>query len=450
MYKFSLLTTCLIVVCLNMPACVLGQGLSEQEQRIVAWVDQHQTHAIQLLEDTVNIGSGTMNHQGVRAVGDVMARELEALGLFPRWIDMPEEVNRAGHLFARQEATGPRFLLIGHLDTVFEADDPFQAFSRDGDIGTGPGISDMKSGNVVIVYALKALAHIGALENLAVTVAYTGDEEKPGRPLSVTRKDLVAAGRWADIALGFEGAITTEGSDWATIARRSSSSWILETTGRQAHSSAVFSDAVGAGAINEAARILATFYQEVRGEYGLTFNAGTVQGGTAVSYDPARTSGSTFGKTNVVPSRAVVHGGIRALTPEQLATAKARMEDVVSAHLPHTTAQIVFDDSYPPMAPSAGNRALAEALSEVNVDLGRGPMKIWDPLRRGAADIAFVAPYTDALAGLGALGTGGHTPNETLELSSMALAIKRAAILMLRLAEEPPGGSAGPDDNRGL
>ena len=298
-------------------------------------------------------------------------------------------------------------------------------------------------------YALKALAHIGALENLAVTVAYTGDEEKPGRPLSVTRKDLVAAGRWADIALGFEGAITTEGSDWATIARRSSSSWILETTGRQAHSSAVFSDAVGAGAINEAARILATFYQEVRGEYGLTFNAGTVQGGTAVSYDPARNSGSTFGKTNVVPSRAVVHGGIRALTPEQLAAAKTRMEDVVSAHLPHTTAQIVFDDSYPPMAPSAGNRALAEALSEVNVDLGRGPMKIWDPLRRGAADIAFVAPYTDALAGLGALGTGGHTPNETLELSSMALAIKRAAILMLRLAEQPRGTAASTDTDSG-
>ena len=97
------------------------------------------------------------------------------------------------------------------------------------------------------------------------------------------------------------------------------------------------------------------------------------------------------------------------------------------------------------MAPSAGNRALAEALSEVNVDLGRGPMKIWDPLRRGAADIAFVAPYTDALAGLGALGTGGHTPNETLELSSMALAIKRAAILMLRLAERHAEATASID-----
>lgn len=436
---------CLAAILGVASASAADAGLSDRERQISAWVEQHQHEAIDLLAETVNIGSGTMNHQGVRAVGDVMARELAALGLSPRWIDMPEKVNRAGHLFARQDVPGPRFLLIGHLDTVFEADDPFQAFGREGDIGTGPGISDMKSGNVVIVYALKALAHIGALENIAVTVAYTGDEEKPGRPLSVTRRDLVAAGRWADIALGFEGAITTEGSDWATIARRSSSSWILETTGRQAHSSAVFSDAVGAGAINEAARILAAFYQEVRGEYGLTFNAGTVQGGTAVSYDPARNSGSTFGKTNVVPSRAVVHGGIRALTPEQLAAAKTRMEDVVSAHLPHTTARIVFDDSYPPMAPSAGNRALAEALSEVNVDLGRGAMKIWDPLRRGAADIAFVAPYTDALAGLGALGTGGHTPNETLQLSSMALAIKRAAILILRLAEQPRGTAASTD-----
>ncbi len=410
--------------------------LSYQEQAIIDWTDAHSDQAIELLEETVNIGSGTMNHRGVRAVGDVMARELTALGFDAQWIEMPPEINRAGHLFARRDAPGKRFLLIGHLDTVFEADDSFQAFSRQGNIGEGPGISDMKSGNVVIIYALKALAHVGALENLAVTVAYTGDEEKPGRPLAIARQDLIAAGQWADIALGFEGAITTEGSDWATIARRSSSSWLLETSGKQAHSSAIFSDAVGAGAINEAARILDTFYREVRGEYGLTFNAGTIQGGTSITYDPAQNRGTTFGKTNVVPNQATVHGGIRALSITQLETAKAQMEAVVENHLPHTDAHIVFDDSYPPMAPTEGNRALAATLSRVNQDLGRGPMKIWDPLKRGAADIAFVAPYTDALAGLGALGKGGHTPSETLELDSMALAIKRAAILLLRLSED--------------
>lgn len=411
-------------------------ALSDDEQAIIDWVDQHQEQAIALLEETVNIGSGTMNHKGVRAVGDVMARELNALDLKVRWIDMPEAVNRAGHLFAKKAGSGTKLLLIGHLDTVFEADDEFQAFNRTGNTAEGPGISDMKSGNAVIVYALKALDHIGALEDMAVTVAYTGDEEKPGRPLAVSRRDLLEAGQWADIALGFEGAITTEGSDWATIARRSSSSWMLEVKGRQAHSSAIFSDDVGAGAINEAARILNTFFTQVRGDYGLTFNAGNIQGGTAVTYDAASNKGATFGKTNVVPSHTVVHGGIRALSVEQLKNAKQHMQAIVAKHLPHTEATLSFDDSYPPMAPTEGNKTLALTLSEVNQDLGRGAMKTWDPLRRGAADIAFVAPYTDALAGLGALGKGGHTPNESLQLDSMALAIKRAAILMLRLSKD--------------
>ena len=411
-------------------------ALSDDEQAISDWVDQHQEQAIALLEETVNIGSGTMNHEGVRAVGDVMARELSALNLHVRWIDMPESVNRAGHLFAKKDGAGAKLLLIGHLDTVFEADDEFQAFNRIGNTAEGPGISDMKSGNAVIIYALKALAHIDALKNMAITVAYTGDEEKPGRPLNIARKDLLEAGQWADIALGFEGAITTEGDDWATIARRSSSSWLLEVKGRQAHSSAIFSDDVGAGAINEAARILNAFYTQVRGEYGLTFNAGNIQGGTAATYEAASNKGTTFGKTNVVPSHTVVHGGIRALSVEQLKNARQHMQAIVAKHLPHTEATLSFDDSYPPMAPTEGNKTLALALSKVNEDLGRGAMKTWDPLRRGAADIAFVAPYTDALAGLGALGKGGHTPNESLQLDSMALAIKRAAILMLRLSKD--------------
>lgn len=413
-----------------------GQGLqlSENEQTMVSWIDAHQNEAISLLEKTVNIGSGTMNHAGVRAVGDVMAAELDALGLDTRWIEMPAEMNRAGHLFANKKGTGKRFLLIGHLDTVFEADDEFQAFTRKGNIATGPGIADMKDGNAVIVYALKALQHIGALDGIPIVVAYTGDEEKSGRPLSISRKDLIEAGKWADIALGFEGAITTEDSDWATIARRSSSSWMLEVTGKQAHSSSIFSTQTGAGAINETARILNGFYSDVRGDYGLTFNAGTIQAGTSVTYDPGQNRGKTFGKTNVVPNTSVVHGGIRALSPEQLARAKAKMQMIVAENLPKTSASISFSDSYPPMAPSAGNRKLADALSDVNQALGRGSMKIWDPLRRGAADISFVAPYTDALAGMGALGKGGHTPNESLELDSMALAIKRAAILIYRLS----------------
>jgi glutamate carboxypeptidase len=413
-----------------------ANSLSEEEQRMADWIDAHAEHAIALLEETVNISSGTMNPEGVREVGNVMRRELDALGLETEWIEMPPEMNRAGHLFGRKDGDGKKILLIGHLDTVFEADDDFQAFVRDGDQATGPGVDDMKAGNVVIVYALKALAEIGALHDIPVVVAYTGDEEKTGSPLELARRDLIEAGKWADVALGFEGAITYDGQDWGTTARRSSSSWILEVEGQQAHSSGIFNENVGAGAIFEAARILNGFYEEVRGEEYLTFNAGTIQGGTDVTYDDQQNRGTTFGKTNVVPRKVVVHGGLRTISLDQLARAKAGMEAIVEQSHPHTSATIRFRDSYPPMKPTEGNEQLRIVLSGVNEALGRGPMPALDPSRRGAADVSFVAPYTDALAGMGALGTGAHSPNESLDLTSMPLAIKRAAILIYRLANE--------------
>lgn len=425
-----------LFVAMLVSGLAVADGLSAEEQRMADWIDAHAEDAIALLEETVNIGSGTMNHEGVREVGRVMQRELDALGLETEWIDMPPEMNRAGHLFGRKDGKGKKILLIGHLDTVFEADDAFQSFVRDGDTATGPGVDDMKSGNVVIVYALKALAEIGALDDIPVVVAYTGDEEKTGSPLEIARGDLIEAGKWADIALGFEGAVHLDGQDWATIARRSSSDWTLEVSGQQAHSSGIFNEDVGAGAIFEAARILNGFYEEVRGEEYLTFNAGTIQGGTDVEYDASVNRGRTFGKTNVVPRKVVVHGGLRTISLDQLARAKEKMQAVVAENLPHTSATITFRDSYPPMQPTEGNERLQVALSDINEALGRGPMPVLDPSKRGAADVSFVAPYTDALAGLGAIGKGGHSPNESVDLTSMPLAIKRAAILIYRLSIE--------------
>jgi len=424
-----------ILLWVSLPG-VAAAEFTADEQRMIDWIDAHRDDAIALLEETVNIGSGTMNHDGVRQVGVVMRRELDAMGLETEWIDMPLEMNRAGHLFARNDGDGKKFLLIGHLDTVFEADDEFQSFERDGDMARGPGVEDMKSGNVIIVYALRALQEIGALDDLAVVVAYIGDEEKAGSPLSIARKDLIEAGKWADVAFGFESAMTFDDTDWATVARRSSSSWKLEVTGKQAHSSGIFSDDTGAGAIFEVARILNAFYDEVRGEEHLTFNAGTIQGGTDVDYDDQQNRGRTFGKTNIVPRKVVVHGGIRTISQEQLERAREKMRAVVAQSLPQTSARIEFWDRYPSMSPTDGNRRLQTQLSEINELLGRGPMPALDPSKRGAADISFVAPYTDGLAGLGALGSGGHTPNESLDLTTMSLAIKRAAILIHRLRQE--------------
>lgn len=424
---------CMLLV-FSLPA--MADELSAKEQRMADWIDANANGAIALLKETVDIPSGTLNIAGVRKVGEVMRRELDAVGLETEWIDMPPEMNRGGHLFGRKNGEGKKFLLIGHLDTVFEEEDGSRPFERDGDVARGHGVYDMKTGNVIIVYALRALQHVGVLADMPITVAYTGDEEKSGRPLSISRKEFIEAGKWADIALGFEEAMHFDDTDWATVARRSSSRWQLTVEGKQSHSSNIFNEETGAGAIFEAARILNAFYDEVRGQEHLTFNAGTIQGGTEVEYDSGKNRGSTFGKTNVVPRTVLVHGGMRTISTEQLEWARAAMREIVADSHPHTSASITFADSYPPMSPTEGNLALQQELSAINVALGRKPMPALDPSRRGAADISYVAPYTDALAGMGGIGGGGHTPDEFVYLSSLPLAIKRAAILMYRLSQE--------------
>lgn len=429
-----------ISVALVLLAGIADADLSSDEAAMLSWVDAHAGELEAFVERSVNINSGTMNFAGVREVGGMLQAEYEALGFATEWIDL-SELNRAGHLFARHTGepgrTGAaKILLIGHLDTVFEAGDSFTGFSReaDGIHARGPGSADMKSGNAVMLYALQALDSIGALAGLQIVAAYTGDEENPARPFEISRRPLIEAGIWADIALGFELGSREAGIDQVTIARRGSSRWLLEVSGRQSHSSLIFSDDVGAGAIFEVSRILSEFYESVRGEPYLTFNAGTILGGTDVDYDIERTQGAAFGKTNVVPQHVVVHGGLRTISADQLERARSRMREIVGRHLPQTDARIAFSDGYPAMAPTAGNRRLQALLSAINVDLGGGEIPAVDPSRRGAADISFVAPYTDGLDGLGGSGGGAHSPGERLDLSSLPTAVKRAAILIYRSA----------------
>jgi glutamate carboxypeptidase len=411
-----------------------AQALSPEEARIVAWIDAHADSAVALLERSVNVNSGTMNPAGVRRVGEIYAAELDEAGFATRWIEMPPEMNRAGHLFAERSGDrGKKLLLIGHLDTVFEEDSPFQRFVREGGRARGPGINDMKGGNVVIAYALRALHAAGALDGTQVIVALTGDEESAGSPLEVSRGDLIEAARRSDLALEFETASRDAAGEYAVIARRSSSGWTLTVRGRTAHSSGVFSEGVGSGAIYEAARILAAFHDELAGEQYLTFNPGFIVGGTDVTVDLEEGRGTAFGKTNVVAQTAVVRGDLRTLTDDQLERARARMREIVARHLPRTEAEIEFQDRYPSMPPTEGNRALLSLLNEVNRDLGTRAMEPFDPGRRGAADISFVAPYVDGLAGLGVHGGAAHSPDEWVDLETIPLQIKRAALLIYRL-----------------
>jgi glutamate carboxypeptidase len=421
------------------------QQLSPVEQQIVAEIHAHAPQALELLRQSVLINSGTMNHAGVRAVGKLFRDQFDALGFQTRWIELPPEMQRAGHLLAEHpgglNGRGKRLMLLGHLDTVFEPGNTTPAWEpQPGPDGTvthikGQGVSDMKGGDVIIVEALRALKQVGALDGTRVAVMLTGDEEEAGNPKTISRGDMLNLAKRSDVALSFEGSITNkDGMAAATVGRRSTAFFELEVKARQAHSMGVFGPG-GYGAVYEAARILDAFRQQVV-EPGLTFNPGVILGGTEVTYDEANSRGSAFGKTNVIANTVTVKGDLRYLDYPQRDRAQARMREIVAQSLPGASASINFRDSYPPMAVTPGNLKILAQYSQASQDAGLGPIGTVPPESRGAGDIQFVAPFIDSLDGLGASGGGAHSPNESLEVASIERSAVRAALLIYRLTRQ--------------
>ncbi|GEN99524.1 peptidase M20 [Novosphingobium sediminis] len=435
------LASALLAASLLLPVSAFAAPvLTAPEKRMVATVEANEERDLALLERLVNQNSGSRNIAGVKAVADMVRPEFEALGFTVKWLPM-EQTGRAGHLVATHtgKPQAKRLLLIGHLDTVFEADSPFQTFTRKGQFASGPGVADDKGGVVAMLAALRAMAAAGTLKQANVVAYLTGDEEDAGDPQSAARADLIAEGRKADIALDFEGLARDVGPDgklidMGSIARRSAYSWTIEVAAKSGHSSGVFG-ADGDGAIYALSRMLAAIRAEVP-EPNLTLNVGMIAGGAEAVLAADQAHVSATGKTNIIPAKAIARGDLRTLSPEQNTRAQEKMAAIVARAFPGAAGKIVFEDGYPPMAPTDANRALLARLNEVNAALGLPAMPPLDPLKRGAGDISFVAADVPGLVGLGPASKGDHTPDETVDLASLNLQAKRAALLMSRLAAE--------------
>lgn len=401
-----------------------AQKISADEQKIVDYIDKHTGDAIALLEKTVNIESPTENLNGVKQVGTIFKDEFESLGFAAKWLEMPAEMKRAGHLIAEKNGTkGKRVLLIGHIDTVLSG----EKFRREGDKAYGTGASDMKAGNVVLYYALKALHASGALKDASVIVMLTGDEESSGKPVEISRGDMIAAAKRSDLALSFEnGASST-----ATVARRGSSGWQLDVTAKTGHSGQIFKESMGSGAVFEAARIINQFYETLHNEKYLTFNPSVMAGGTEVEISGGNIT--TQGKSNVVAAKAIVRGDLRFINEEQKEAARAKMREIVAKSLPGASAKITFSDGIPAMPPTEGNYALLKQLDAVSKDLDFGKIEALDPGERGAGDISYIAHLLPSLDGLGATGRNAHARGEYTDLDTLPRQIKRVALLIYRL-----------------
>lgn len=400
-------------------------ALSPVEQRIAAWAAGQKESFARDLEEALRIDSATENVAGVRRFGEWHAAQLRELGFDVRLVEQREAMKRGPHLVAeRQGGHGQRLLLIGHLDTVL----PAWEVRREGDTLHGSGANDMKGGNLVVIYALRALQAAGALDGTRVNVVFTGDEESPGHPIDESRALLRELAGRSDLALGFETSI----AGTATVARRGIISWELEVQGATGHSSGLWNRAMGSGAVYEMSRILTGFHEALREMDGVTCNPGVILGGTQAEW--AQFGGTASGKTNVVAQRALARGDLRYLSAAQVRQAQEAMQAIVRQNLPRTSAELRFAaDGFPAMEAAAENHALLARLDEVSRDLGFGSVTAYDPKARGAGDIAFVSPPLPGLDGLGVQGRRAHAPGETMELANVTELIARTAVLIHRL-----------------
>lgn len=406
--------------------------LTDPEKKSIAFVDDHLNDALQLLIETVNINSGTLNIEGVKKVGDIYAEELTKLGFTIEWVNEPDSLHRAGHLVAVHKGKkGKKILLIGHLDTVFEPDMPAGPYTKLNDsTATGQGVNDMKGGDVVMIAALQALQAAGQLQDMNLIAYFTGDEERSGTPHALARKDFIERAKTCDIALAFE---TARGLHSVAAARRGASGWVLNVTAKTGHSSGVFTSSAGDGAIYETARVLNTFREQLSTEKYLTFNPGLIVGGSDIKIDAQDARGEALGKTNIISPAARVTGDLRFISETQKNAAREKMKAIVANSLPGTKSTISFSDGLPAMEPTAGNMKLVEMLNKATQEMGIGETTAGDPGARGAGDISDIAQYVDCLDGLGASGDGAHKAGETINLKEFPFLIKRAAVFIYRL-----------------
>lgn len=423
-------TICLIFLIIGLTK-IFSQQLSKAEEQLLKNIEADYTATIELLKQSVNINSGTFNIEGVKKVGALYSEELKKLGFTIEWISLPDSLKRAGHLVAyRKGKKGKKLFLIGHLDTVFEPDMTPNPFTMLGDTSaTGQGVNDMKGGDVLVIAALKAMHKQNLLDDVSITVYFTGDEENAGHPRDIARGDFIERAKQHDIALAFEGA---SGLNTVATARRGASEWRLEVEAKQGHSSGVFSSG-GYGAIYEAARIINEFREKLGNEQYLTLNPGLFAGGSEVNYDTATQRGDIAGKTNIISPKAVVIGDLRFLSEQQKEKAREKMRQIAAKSLSNSKATIRFKDGIPSMPPTEGNNALVKITNDISVAMGLGEVKAGNPGSRGAGDISYVAEYLDCLDGLGASGRGAHAPGEIINLKEYPKLIKRATLLIYRL-----------------
>jgi len=366
------------------------------------------------LQAMVNVDCGSFTREGVNEIADLCQARFEAGG----W-----KVDRIAHVPAGAEpqlgdlvigrldgAAGPRVLMIGHTDTVFEpgtaAERPFRI---EGDRATGPGVSDMKGGLLTGFFAVEVLREAGFDGFGSITYICNPDEEI-GSPFSRSHIEQAAAD--TDAAFVLEGA--RENGD-VVSARKGVSDFRIEILGRAAH--AGVEPERGRSAILEAAHKVIALH-ELNGRWpGVTVNVGVIEGGT---------------RPNVVAERCVLHVDVRSPQENTLTAAEAEVSRIAEATtVPDILVNVDDGGWHRPMEKSEAGARLAALAIDVAKDLG---FELHDAATGGASDANTTSSAgVPTLDGLGPVGGDDHGPREWIDLTSVVPRIALLAGIVSRL-----------------
>ena len=409
-------------------SAMVESALSTQEREIVSWVADQEDDMVALLERLTNINTGTLNKAGVAEVIGLLNTELLQLGFDSRTlagnvIEMPScpgseyTIDVADHLLATKSGEGKRMLMIGHVDTVFPVDSPFQTFSRDGDTAYGPGVSDMKGGLVVMLYALKALNHFGELEDKAISILLNSDEEIGS--LS-SRKYVEQQAALHDFGLVYESS----GNNRLTRARKGLGQARFVVTGRASHAGGAHQQ--GRSAIKELAYKIVQIENMTDYESGVTVNVGVINGGEA---------------RNTIAPCAEALVDLRYPEPQQGLDAVKRWEEIFGSvySYPVDSGELSTNSwtslHRPPKIPTEESDALLNKTIAIGRLLGQ-EFTVTDS--GGGTDGSLTqAAGLPTLDSLGSDGTGAHSKREQGRISSLVERAQLSVVLIGRLAKQP-------------
>ncbi|MFV0295796.1 MAG: M20 family metallopeptidase [Hyphomicrobiaceae bacterium] len=387
--------------------------LTPQEAQICDWLVEQQPDMLKLLEDVVNIDSGSYDKAGVDKVGDHFRQFCEAQGLLVEIEELEEQGNALHIRLDDQPSNEKPVLLMGHRDTVFpKGEAGRRPFRIENGVAYGPGVADMKGGLVLNLFIMAAFKKFGG-NPAPVRALITSDEEiaSPGcRPI------IERTAREARCVFNSEPGRPTGN---VVTGRKGGVFMKMEVMGKAAHSGGNFEK--GISAIGEMAHKIVALHALTDLKRGITLNVGLVSGGQSI---------------NTTAPRAEGRIDLRYVNPDDRAYALKRIQEIIDTPtVKGTTATLEISGEFLPLTKPAGSEELFETYVSAAADAG---LTIQGEFAGGCADSGFTTSVgCPTICATGPVGANAHTPEEILQVDTLVPRAQSMALAIMRL---PPAG----------